>query len=167
MANITNLLLIGSAVVFRRTEDKKIEWLLIKQDEDSEWEFPKVTVRRGESSVRAVIRMMGEQAGMSIRVLSEPGRVNSTAVVNNRSVPKRLIYYLMIQKSAAGEIIGFYKDEWFDYQTASRRLESKKEKEMLKNARDFQKQWLKERTKARKKRREERKANLILENKKK
>jgi hypothetical protein len=52
-------LLISSAIVYKKPDNKAL-WFIIRQNEENGWEIPKTTVRRGESSVRAVIRMMGD-----------------------------------------------------------------------------------------------------------
>jgi len=127
------LILIGAAIVAKKRTNGNFAWLLTKQSDEGGWEIPKVTVRRGESSVRAVIRMMAEQGGMNAKILEESLRQNGTTLVNNRSVPKRVIYYLMIQKSA-GEIFGFRDTAWFDISKAVKSLELKKDIEALKNS---------------------------------
>lgn len=140
-----NQLLISGAVVFKRTRNGKIYWLIVKQGDDK-WEIPKVTVRKGESSVRASLRMMGEQAGMNARVLEEAGRSGGSTTVNGKVIPRRHIYYLIVQKSV-GEIIGFNEHAWHDYKKAMKALSLKKEKEILKQAKKELDLWMKERNK--------------------
>lgn len=140
MNKINQQILIGGAVVFRDSRGKR-QFLLVRQKEEDNWEIAKVTVRRGESSVRAVIRMTSEQAGMSARVLEEAGRFTGTTVVNGKSIPQKFYYYVMVLKSGGSEVIGFYQYKWLKYEDANKKLESKREKEMLKGARDFLKEW--------------------------
>ncbi len=139
---VTNQILTAGAVVCRKKTNGEYVWLLVKLSEEEGWEIPKVAVRRGESSVRASIRMMGEQGGMNARVIEEAGRFQSTAVVNGRTIPKRLLYYLMIEKSG-GEIVGFKEYQWLDYAKAQKKLGSKREKDVLKEAKALLKEWLK------------------------
>jgi len=143
-AKNTNLLISG-AVAFRDHGGKR-KWLVIKVADKNEWEIPKITVRRGESSVRASLRMTGEMAGMNARVLEEAGRTSGGAVVNGKSVPVKYYYYLMMQKSA-GEMVGFAQYQWLEYDKASRKLGLKREKDMLKGAKDTLKEWEKARKK--------------------
>lgn len=131
---------IGGAIVFRDYRGKR-QFLLVQQKEDGDWEIPKITVRRGESSVRAVIRMISEQGGMSVRVLEEAGRGNGTAMVNGKSIPQKLYYYIMLQRSGGADAIGFFKTKWIEYGDATRKLQLKREKEMLKATRDYLKEW--------------------------
>ncbi len=77
---------------------------------------------------------------MNARVLEEVGRFSGTATVNGKSIPQKHLYYLMIQKSG-GEILGFEKFEWLEYDKAAKRLTSKKEKDMLKNGKSVLKEW--------------------------
>lgn len=140
------IILISGSVIYRRIKDKP-QWFLVKMGEDTGWEIPKTTARRGESSVRAAIRSMAEQGGMRGKVIEEAGRNSSTATVNGKPLPQRNLYYLMIQKEA-GEVLGFPEYDWLEYEKAARRLTLKREKQMLKNARDI----LKELDKKRKKR---------------
>jgi len=56
----------------------------------------------------------------------------------------------MLSKSFAKDIIGFPDANWFDYSQTVKKLSSKREKTMLKEARGVYKKWKKER-KAKKK----------------
>lgn len=133
-------ILIGGAIVFRDYRGKR-QFLLVQQKEDGDWEIPKITVRRGESSVRAVIRMISEQGGMSVRVLEEAGRGTGTTVVNGKSISQKTYYYIMLQKSGGIDAIGFFKSKWMEYGDATRKLKLKREKDMLKAAKDYLKVW--------------------------
>ena len=131
--------------MFKKSRGKKY-WLIAKETEENEggeWELPKVTVRKNESSVRASIRNMGEKGGMNARVLEEVGRAGGSTTVNGKSVAQRHIYYLMVQ-IAAGEILGFDKTEWLEYGKAVRKLHTKREQQFLRNANKELKKWQKE-----------------------
>lgn len=138
--NKNQQILIGGAIVFRDNRGKK-QYLITKQKEDDDWEIPKVTVRRGESSVRAVIRMTTEQAGMSTRVLEEAGRTTGNTIVNNRSVQQKYYYYLMVQKAGGVDIIGFADSKWVEFADALKKVSLKRDKEMLKSSKDVLKEW--------------------------
>jgi 8-oxo-dGTP pyrophosphatase MutT (NUDIX family) len=133
-------ILIGGAVVFRDNRSKR-QFLLVKTKDDGDWEIPKVTVRRGESSVRAVIRLTGEQGGITARVLEEAGRYNGNTIINGNAIPQKFYYYLMLQKGGPSDLIGFCAFKWLEFSDASKKLTSKKEKEMLKGAREVLKEW--------------------------
>lgn len=139
-AKVTQQILIGGAIVFRDRRGKT-QYMLTKQKKEDDWEIPKVTVRKGESSVRAVIRMTGEQAGMTARVLEEAGRSTGTTMVNNKSIPQKYYYYLMINKAGGQDPIGFHETTWLEYAFATKKLILKREKEMLKGAKDVLKEW--------------------------
>jgi ADP-ribose pyrophosphatase YjhB (NUDIX family) len=64
-----NLVLVSGAIVFKEKR-KKTTWFLSRQKDTDGWEIPKVLVRKGESSVRAALRMMGEKGGMTSKVLA-------------------------------------------------------------------------------------------------
>lgn len=140
MAAKSNEIFVGGAVLFKDSRGKR-SFLVVKQEKDSEWEIPKITVRRGESSVRAVIRMTGELAGMTAVVLEEAGRYSAMATINNRLVTQRFLYYLMVQKAGGAELIGFDKSEWMDYGKAIKKLASKKERDILKQGKQVLKEW--------------------------
>ncbi|HJY98569.1 MAG TPA: NUDIX domain-containing protein [Patescibacteria group bacterium] len=140
MNKINQPIFIGGAILFRDNRGKR-QFLLVKQKEEGDWEIPKVAVRRGESSVRAVIRMISEQGGMAARILEEAGRLNANTVVNGKSVPQRFYYYLMVQKAGGSELIGFNEFKWLEYGEAVKRLASKKEKDAMKDGRDVLKEW--------------------------
>ena len=133
-------ILVGGAVIFKEGKNKNL-FLLNKNNED-EWEILKSIVRRGESSVRSVIRYTSEQRNMNTRVLDEVGRGTSVGTVNNKIITYKYIYYLLIFKTGL-EITEMGNISWFDYQTASKKLKLKREKDMLKIASKMVKEWQK------------------------
>jgi len=144
-----NLVLVSGAIVFRE-KGKDVEWFLVKLSDDDGWEIPKVAVRKGESSVRAALRMMGEKAAMTTRVLEEVGRAGGVTNLNGKTLPQRHLYYLMLSKFDANEAIGFSEYAWLGHAQAMRKTSSKREKTMIKEAKLAYKKWKKER-KARRK----------------
>ncbi len=127
-------------MVFKDNRGKR-QYLLVKTKIDSNWEIPKVTVRRGESSVRAVIRLTGEQGGITARILEEAGRYSVTTIINGNTIPQKYYYYLMLQKGGPGEMIGFQDYKWMEFPNALKKIDSEKEKEMLKSAKKVLKEW--------------------------
>lgn len=133
-------MLVGGAIVFRRAKNSHFDWFLVQEDNKG-WEIPKVIVRKGESSVRAVLRIMGEQGGMSCRVLEEVGRIEDNIGINGKKTPRKIIYYLVLGRTGS-EVLGFDKSAWIDFSTALRRVSWEKEKMILKQAKlEFEK-WL-------------------------
>jgi 8-oxo-dGTP pyrophosphatase MutT (NUDIX family) len=131
---------IGGAIVFRDYRGRR-QFLLVKTKDDGDWEIPKVIVRKGESSVRSVIRLTGEQGGMTARVLEEAGRATGTTILNNKSVPQKYYYYIMLQKGGSSELIGFADYKWLMYGEAVKRIPLKREKDMFRQAREVLKLW--------------------------
>ena len=144
MTNKRTNILIGAALVYKERGKKRFYWLVT--DKEGKWEIPKVTVRRGESSPRAVIRMTGEQAGMNSRILEEVGRQSGVVTVNSKTMVQKTLYYLMVFKSA-GEVLGFAKHQWLNYKDALKILPSKKEKEAVRTAEEMLRKWEKEKKK--------------------
>jgi ADP-ribose pyrophosphatase YjhB (NUDIX family) len=140
----TNTVLVSGAIVFREGRGKRYWFISKKADEEDEWELPKTFVRKVESSVRAALRMMGEQGGMSTKVLEEAGRAGGVTTINGKTLPKRDIFYLMIVLSKEGEAIGFEGFKWLEYAKAIRKLSSKREQIMLRQARKELFKWKRE-----------------------
>lgn len=136
--NKNKTILISGAIVYKKLDDKVL-WFVVKHNDENGWEIPKTTVRRGESSVRAVIRQMGEQGGMRAKVLEEVGRSNGSATINGKVVPERYLYYLMVQRGD-NEVLGFVEYEWLDYNKAVKRFSTKKEQNMMEKAREIMKE---------------------------
>lgn len=143
MKNNTQISISGG-IVFKDSRGKR--YFLLVKSKEGEWEFPKVIVRKGESSVRAIIRVTTEQGGMTTRVLEEAGRTSGMAAVNNKSVPQKYYYYLMLYRSS-GEMIGFEKFQWAEFGKAMRELSLKREKDMLKSGKEVLKEWEKKQKK--------------------
>jgi len=149
-----NMVIASVALVVRFTPRKEY-WLLVREDEEGDWTFPKITKRKVESSVKAVIRLMQEKANMDAKVIEEAGRRGSMATVDGKTVSKRVIYYSMVERSS-GEAIGFTEQEWVEYAIAIRKLKSKRDRDMLKIAREQTNSWYKD-----KKRREKEEEELL------
>lgn len=137
-----NIVLLAAGVV-GKIERGKFKFFLVKNNEESEWELPKLTVRKTESSVRAVLRMIGEQAGMRARILDEASRFNSSQQVGGKLVNQKIFYYALIHKADSGENIGFFETAWLDYPKAVKKLTLKREKDSLSSANKILKDWLK------------------------
>ncbi len=152
------LVLISGAIVYRATKGKK-RWFLAKQSEENdEWEIPKIIARKAESTARAGMRLMIEQAGIDTQVLEEAGRAGGSATINGKVVPQRYLYYIMLLKEEEEEeegkkkekeekeekeeiVIGFKELGWFEYAQAVRKLRSKRERLMIKQAREELRRW--------------------------
>jgi len=137
---------IGGAIIFRENRGR-CQYLVVKTADGIGWEIPKVTVRKGESSVRAVIRMTSEQGGMTVRVLEEVGRLSGNTVVNGKTISQKYYFYLLMQKGMS-EIIGFGEFKWMEINDAIKKVSLKKEQEMLKTSKDVLKVWEKTHSKA-------------------
>jgi ADP-ribose pyrophosphatase YjhB (NUDIX family) len=135
-----NMVIVSSPILFKKSRGKKKKWFLIKKNKEGGWDFPSATVRKGESSARASIRIMGEKGGMSVQVLEEAGRAGGATTVKDKTYPLRHIYYLLRVKSEEGEAIGFAEAGWFSYANAIRKL-SKREQQMLRQAREELREW--------------------------
>jgi hypothetical protein len=88
--------------------------------------------------------MMGEKGGMTTKVLEEAGRAGGVTTINGKTLSQRYIYYLMLLRSDSNEAIGFEKYEWLDYAKATKALSSKREKAMLRQAKEVLKSWKKQ-----------------------
>ena len=136
------MILLAGAIV-GEIQKSKFKFFLVKNSEEADWEIPKLTVRKTESSVRAVIRMIGEQAGMRARILDEASRYSSNQLVNGKSVTQKMFYYALLHKADSGESVGFFESGWFEYAKAYKKLTLKREKESLSNANKILKDWWK------------------------
>ncbi len=134
-----NLILISGAIVYKDSRGKR-RWFVIKVADENKWEFPKTLVRKAESSARGSLRMMGEQGGMTTQVLEEAGRAGGVTTMNGKTFPQRHLYYLLKWLSA-GEPIGFEKSIWLEYAKALRKLATKREQTMLRQANKELKAW--------------------------
>ena len=139
-----DLILISGAILFKEHRGKRL-WFLVKE-EDGAWEIPKVVARKTESTARAALRMMGEQGGMGAQVLEEAGRAGGVTTINGKILPQRYIYYLLMQISE-GEVLGFEEYTWLEYAKAVRKLSSKRERLMIKQARKELRKWKKQQQK--------------------
>ncbi len=128
--------LVGCAVIYQRVKGKEPQWFIVKSSEEGDWELPKTIVRRGESSVRSVIRLTQEQASMRTKILEEVGRASGAARVNGKAVNQKYLYYLMHCKDT-GEIMAFTEFKWVDHKAAMKAVPLKRDQNMLKDAKQM------------------------------
>jgi len=140
-----SLILVSVAVLFKGGKHgRKESWFLVKHPEEDRWEMPKVTVRKGESSVRAALRMIAEKGAMTTKVINEVGRAGGVTTLNGKILPQRYLYYFMKLRFFSKECVGFPECLWLEYAQAVKKVSSKREKIMLKQARKMYKKWRKE-----------------------
>ncbi|KKQ50700.1 MAG: hypothetical protein US75_C0005G0002 [Candidatus Woesebacteria bacterium GW2011_GWC1_38_13] len=139
-----NVVLITAAAI-GQIHKGKFMFFLVRSSENSDWEIPKLTVRKAESSVHAVLRMTGEQGGMRARVLDEAARYSSNHQINGKPVTQKTLYYTMLHRADSGESIGFFESQWFEYAKAYKKLTLKREKEVISIANKTLKEWRKRR----------------------
>lgn len=125
--------LITGATIFRKKRGQ-VEWLVVKADSKSAGELPKGTVRRGESSAGAILRILREEQGMSVEVLEESGRINSSS---------KIIYYLIEQSLPSDKQRITHQEKWGQYSKIVRALGSERERKMLSQAKDVLKELIK------------------------
>lgn len=129
--------LVAGAVAYRENKGA-VEWYLMKNAKD-QLELPKTDVRRGESSVSAVLRFAKETAGLRPTVLDEAGRLTVSSTKNGEEIDEKLIFYLIQNK---GQEAGFSKfGTWLKYPNARKKLSLVREQKMLSQANDAVKQW--------------------------
>ena len=134
--------LITSGTVFRKKKGVT-EWLLIKNKE-GKWEFLKILVKRGESSVGAILRVLREGMGFVVEVLEESGRHSQISSKNGTKIQERTIYYLIEEKGDRIKIEENTREEkWFQHPQATKALGAEREKKILKKAREVLKEYLK------------------------
>lgn len=130
------VVLMSAVLMFRGKSDKGLQWYLVKQNDEENWDFPKTIARKGESSVRAAIRLMLEAAGVKAKVLDEAGRAGGATKVNGKAVTQRNLYYLMQYQGGGEELLQFTDAQWVDDKKILKTLKNKREKSMLEAARE-------------------------------
>ena len=127
-----------------RIQGTKTEWLVAKATKDSDWELPKSGVRRGESSVSALIRAMGEDMGLKGRVIEEAGRTSLAKTVDGEQVNEKLLFYI-VRTIGAEETKGkFAEKKWTGFAQAHKLLGLVREQKMLQQAAEVLKECRKE-----------------------
>lgn len=139
--------LIAGAATYRK-KNGKTEWLIVKEEEDGSWILPKGDVRRGESSVRAVLRSLSENMGIRSKVLEEAGRATVSTTINGQPSVQKFIFYLLQQREAEKKSDHYAEENWLSYSQARRSLGLEREKRILRQANDVLKVWRKEKREA-------------------
>lgn len=134
-------LIAGSTVCRKRRS--QTEWLLIQAAKNGGWEFPKDAVRRGESSVSAIIRYLNEILGLRARILEEAGRATVSSTGSGETREEKLVFYLACL--TGGQVQEGHirrKDiKWFPSVSATKNLSSARERRILKQASNAYREW--------------------------
>lgn len=124
--------LITAATIYRKKRGGSFEWLVVKPNAKTPGELPKGPVRRGESSVGAILRILREDSGMTVEVKEESGRFNQGT--------SKFLYYL-IEATGISTIKDAKKQEkWGQYSQVAKFLGTDREKKMLSQAKDVLKE---------------------------
>lgn len=110
---------------------------MVKFGSKTPGELIKGPVRRGESSVGAILRILREEQGMSVEVLEESGRISSS---------QKVIYYLIEQSAPADKQRITHQEKWGQYSQIVRVLGSEKERKILQQAKDVLKELSKKKS---------------------
>ena len=101
----------AGGIVFRRTNDDKIEILLI-QDAKDRWTIPKGHIEEGETAKQTAAREIGEEAGLhNIDVLDWLGKIHFRYRRIDKLVLMTTQIYLV---RAKGDTNSIKKEEWMN-----------------------------------------------------
>jgi diadenosine hexaphosphate hydrolase (ATP-forming) len=101
----------AGGIVFRRTDDEKVEILLI-QDAKDRWTIPKGHIEEGETAKQTAAREIGEEAGLtSVDVLDWLGKIHFRYRRIDKLVLMTTQIYLV---RAKGDTNAIQKEEWMN-----------------------------------------------------
>jgi bis(5'-nucleosidyl)-tetraphosphatase len=130
-------------VIFRRENDK-IEYLIIRQKNDSHWGFPKGHVEERETERETAIREVKEETGLSINIMDN-FRVKDKYFINGNTM-KEVIFFL--GKAVDNSVNMQYEEisdyKWADGSSAMQLLTYESSKKILYKADLYIKNILKE-----------------------
>lgn len=130
-------------VIFRRENDK-IEYLIIRQKNDSHWGYPKGHVEERETERETAIREVKEETGLSINIMDN-FRVKDKYFINGNTM-KEVIFFL--GKAVDNSVNMQYEEisdyKWADVNLAMQLLTYESSKKILYKADLYIKNILKE-----------------------
>lgn len=139
--------LLTGATAYRK-KNGHTKWLIVKEDGQEGWVLPTGDVRRGESSVRAAMRLLRDNIGMRSKVLEEAGRATISTTENGEPLSQKLIFYLIRRRVGGEKVNGYVEQKWIPYSQARRSLAKTTEKRILRQANETLKEWRKQKREA-------------------
>ena len=129
----------AGAVIFRRTENGEIYYLLVKST-SGHFDFPKGNVERGESEEQTTKREVEEETGLKDIVFIQRFKEKIKYFYRRERNPinKVVVYFLAETMSTEVKIswehVGF---EWMSYKDAMEKIDFANTKTVLKKANEF------------------------------
>lgn len=125
------------AVVFRKTQDGKIKFLLIRNKRSAHWGFPKGHIEQGETNSETAVREVLEETGLHIRIL--PDFCECSEYTIQGKIEKAVAIFLAETDEAEYTLQESEIEEcgWFDYSGAMNTLNYDNDKRILIKAKKY------------------------------
>lgn len=119
-----------------RPDHQGVEIVLVGRAWDNFWVLPKGTPKEGESTEEVALREVGEETGISARIVSELGSIHYWFSRHGLRYSKEVLYYLM---EATGGDVSLHDHEyndahWFPLSEVPARLAYHNEADMAQRA---------------------------------
>ncbi len=136
----------GMGVVFRKREGDSGELeVLLLQNEEGEWVFPKGHVEREETSAAAAAREVGEEAGVHIGVEDHIGHVHAFSFLRDeeglKDIDVEAFVCSRMEAPSANWTEGFVRALWAGVDAAAGPLTHADAREALRRAAARQREW--------------------------
>ncbi len=125
------------AVVFRKENDDKIKYLLIRNRRSAHWGFPKGHIEPGESDEETAIREVLEETGLHINIL--PGFVKKSNYTIQGKIEKSVSIFLAStdETKYSLQVEEIEECGWFEFDAALRILNYENDKFILNEAKTY------------------------------
>lgn len=113
-----------------------IEVVLVGRSRDNNWTLPKGTPGQGETQEETAIREVGEETGLTVRIVAEIGSIHYWFSRRGVRYKKEVMHYLMVATGGDLALHDHEYDEarWFPFSEATQRLTHENESGIVRRA---------------------------------
>jgi len=127
----------AGGVIFKKNKNS-VQIILISVKNGQSWCLPKGLVNKGETTEEAALREVGEETGLTARIIDKLGNINYWYYIKEENIKCRKTVYFYLMEYVSGDTADhdLEVDEavWFSLETALKKVSFKGDRTVIEKA---------------------------------